>query len=126
LELPLGQAVVRLSVVTKGHYDTVFTIGFLRAAAVALILFALSWPLAQIYGDDRLIRLVCALAISPAARSVLSAGLIEFSKNLDFKGFVLCELAGKCASFMVSIGLAWGTGSYWSGPLGADGMAFSN
>src|SRR6266446_2754021 len=62
-ELPVGQAIVRLSVVTKAHYDTAFTICFLRGAGVALILFALSWPLAQIYGDDRLIGLVCALAI---------------------------------------------------------------
>jgi O-antigen/teichoic acid export membrane protein len=114
LELPLGQAVVRLSVVTKAHYDTAFTISFLRGAAVALILFSLSWPLAKIYGDDRLIGLVCALAISPAARSALSAGLIERSRNLDVKGFVLCEFAGKCASFVVSVGLAWGTGSYWA------------
>lgn len=122
LELPLGQAVIRLSVATKAHYDTVFTIGFLRGGAVALILFSLSWPLAQIYGDHRLIGLVCALAISPAARSVLSAGLIERSKNLDFKGFVLCEVAGKCASFMVSVGLAWETGSYWA--IAAGTIAF--
>jgi O-antigen/teichoic acid export membrane protein len=122
LELPVGQAVVRLSVVTKAHYDTAFTISSLRGAVVALILFSLSWPLAQIYGDDRLIGLVCALAISPAARSVLSAGLIERSKNLDFKAFVLCEFAGKCASFVVSVGLAWGTRSYWA--IAAGTIAF--
>src|SRR3981081_2697320 len=122
LELPVGQAIVRLSVVTKAHYDTAFPICFLRGAGVALILFALSWPLAQIYGDDRLIGLVCALAISPAARSVLSAGLIERSKNLDFKAFVLCEFAGKCASFVVSVGLAWETGSYWA--IAAGTIAF--
>ena len=40
LELPVGQAVVRLSVVTKAHYDTAFTISFLRGSGVALILFA--------------------------------------------------------------------------------------
>jgi O-antigen/teichoic acid export membrane protein len=122
LDLPLGQAVVRLPEVTKSHYDTAFTIGFLRGTAVALILFSLSWPLAKIYGDHRLIGLVCALAISPAARSLLSAGLIEHSRNLDVKGFVLCEFAGKCASFMVSVGLAWVTGSYWA--IAAGTIAF--
>jgi O-antigen/teichoic acid export membrane protein len=122
LELPVGQAVVRLPVVKKAHYDTAFTISCLRGAAVALILFSLSWPLAQIYGDDRLIGLVCALAISPAARSVLSAGLIERSKNLDFKAFALCEFAGKCASFVVSVGLAWETRSYWA--IAAGTIAF--
>ena len=122
LELPVGQAIVRLSVATKAHYDTAFTICFLRGAAVALILLSLSWPLARIYGDDHLIGLVCALSISSVARSLLSAGLIERSRNLDVKAFVLCELAGKCASSMVSVGLAWGTRSYWA--IAAGTIAF--
>jgi PST family polysaccharide transporter len=37
--------------------------------------------LAQIYGDDRLIGLICALGVAPAARGLGSIRIIEFAKN---------------------------------------------
>jgi O-antigen/teichoic acid export membrane protein len=122
LDLPIGQAIVRLSAPTKAHYDTAFTISFLRGATVALVLFAMAWPLAHFYDDERLIGLVCVLAISPAARSLLSAGMIEFTRNLEFKRYSFCEIVGKCASFVLSVGLAWETRSYWA--IAAGTVAF--
>jgi PST family polysaccharide transporter len=114
LELPVGQALVRLPVLTDPHYDTGFTLYLLRGLGLALILIALSWPLAQIYGDDRLIGLICALAIAPAARSLGSIRTVEFAKKFDFRPNLICDLVGKSTALIVSVSLAWETGSYWS------------
>jgi O-antigen/teichoic acid export membrane protein len=114
LELPMGQALVRLPVVSPAHYDTAFTLGLLRGLGVALILLVLSWPFAKIYGDDRLLALICVLGIAPAARSLGSTRMIDFARKLDFRRNLICEFVGKSAAFTVSVGLAWETGSYWA------------
>ena len=113
-ELPVGQALVRLPVLTNPHYDTAFTLFLLRGVGLALILIGLSWPLAQIYGDDRLIGLICALGIAPAARSLGSIRTIDFAKKLDFRPNLICDFVGKSSALAISVSLAWGTGSYWS------------
>jgi PST family polysaccharide transporter len=114
LELPVGQALVRLPVLSKAHCDTAFTLYLLRGLGLALILIALSWPLAQIYGDDRLIGLICALGIAPVARGLGSIRTVEFAKKFDFRPNLICEFVGKSTALAISVSLAWGTGSYWS------------
>jgi PST family polysaccharide transporter len=114
LELPVGQALVRLPILTKAHYDTAFTLSLLRGLGVALILLALSWPFAHIYGDDRLTALICALGVAPATRGLGSARMIEFAKRLDFRRNLICDFVGKSAALTISVSLAWWTGSYWS------------
>ena len=113
LELPLWQALVRLPM-TRPHLDTAFTLGLLRSLVVVLILFAIAWPAARIYGEDRLIPLICALAFAPASRSLGSAGMIEYAKNLDFSREFVLEFTGKIVAFIISVSLAWWTRSYWS------------
>ncbi|MDQ8727661.1 lipopolysaccharide biosynthesis protein [Bradyrhizobium sp. LHD-71] len=113
LELSLWQALVRLPL-TRAHFDTAFTLALLRALVVVLILFVAAWPLARLYGDDRLIPLIYALALAPAVRGLGSARMIEYVKKLDYRREFVLEFAGKVAAFIVSVSLAWYTGSYWA------------
>jgi PST family polysaccharide transporter len=113
LELPVWQALVRLPM-TRTHFDTAFTLAVLRSLVVVLILFAIAWPVARIYGEDRLIPLVCALAFAPASRSLGSARMIEYAKKLDFRREFVLEFTGKIVAFIISVSLAWWTRSYWS------------
>jgi len=112
-ELPVWQALVRLPM-TRTHFDTAFTLALLRSLAVVLILFAIAWPVARIYGEDRLIPLVCALAFAPASRGLGSARMIEYVKKLDYRRDFVLEFTGKIVAFIVSVSLAWWTRSYWS------------
>jgi O-antigen/teichoic acid export membrane protein len=114
LELPVGQALVRLSTLDPAHYNTAFTLTVLRGLALALLLVAVSWPLAQVYGDQRLVTLICALSIAPAARGLSSVRIVEYAKQLDFRPTLICDVVGKSAAFVISVALAWETGSYWS------------
>jgi O-antigen/teichoic acid export membrane protein len=113
-ELPTFQALMRIPVLSKAHYDTGFTFAILRALALAVALCALAWPLAQLYGDPRLTALLCAAWIAPASRSLGSPMLAEFFRKFDFRPVLATELAGKSLAFLTSVSMAWYTGSYWS------------
>jgi PST family polysaccharide transporter len=113
-ELPTAQALMRLSVLNNTHYDTGFTFAILRAFALAMTLVALAWPIAALYGDDRLIGLLCTMWLAPAARSLGSPVLVDFYRKFDFRPVVALEVGGKSLAFITAVGLAWCTASYWS------------
>jgi O-antigen/teichoic acid export membrane protein len=114
MELPLGLALVALPQRTKLHYDCAFTLQLLRGLALSTILLALSWPISHIYGDHRLVWLVCALSIAPASRGLLSPRTVEYALNFNYLPSLTIEVAGKLAAFLLSIVVAWLTASYWS------------
>jgi O-antigen/teichoic acid export membrane protein len=114
LELPVSQALVRLSLIEPAQYDTAFTLSLLRGIALSLIVCLISWPLAHIYSDPRLLPLVCVLSIAPAGRGMVSPRLADFSKNLDFSPDFTMEFLGKIAAFLTAITLALTARSYWA------------
>jgi PST family polysaccharide transporter len=131
MDVPVMQALIRLPALTNAHYNTAFTLGLLRGLTIALILIAAAWPVALIYGDHRLTGLLCALWIAPAARSAGSPLIVNNFKNLDFRPVLIFDFSGKCVAFLLSAGLAWKTGSYWSivagtlaAPLTAAGLSY--
>ena len=113
-ELPLNQALLRLPVVTRAHYDTAFTLSLLRGLVLSAVLIALSWPFAFVYGDRRLIPLVCLLSLAPVGRGLLSPRLAEFQKQMSFWRDFSIELSGKVVSFAVAVAVAYATRSYWA------------
>jgi O-antigen/teichoic acid export membrane protein len=114
LELPLSSALLRLPEMTRRAFETAFTLGLLRGLLVAGVMAALAWPIARIYGDDRLVLLVCTLALAPATRGLISPRMILFEKALDFRRKGALELLGKTVAATVAISTAVTTGSYWA------------
>lgn len=117
-EIPMLPALVRLPVLNKAHYDTAFTIAILRAVSLGVVLSALAWPLARLYGDDRLALLLCTLWLAPAGRSLGSPAFVEFLKRFDFRPVLAIEITGKLLAGLASVSLAWWTASYWSISVG--------
>jgi O-antigen/teichoic acid export membrane protein len=114
LELPLSSALVRLQDVTLRTYQTAFTLGLLRGLLVAGLMAALASPIAVFYGDERLVLLICALALAPATRGLISPRMIVFEKALDFRRKGILELIGKSIASAVAITIAVTSGSYWA------------
>jgi O-antigen/teichoic acid export membrane protein len=123
LELPLTQALLRLQNAGASAYDTAFTLSLLRGLAVAGIIAALAPAIAAFYAEPRLLSLVCALALAPAIRGMLSPRLIDLQRKLDFRWNALIEVLGKIAALAVAGALAFLTRSYWA--LAAAGIATS-
>lgn len=114
LELPLTFVLVRLPDVTDRMYATAFTLGLIRGLLVAGLMAALAGPLAALYGDPRLMPLICALALAPAARGMISPRMVIFEKAMDFRRKGLLELVGKAVAGAVAISIAVTTGNYWA------------
>lgn len=113
-ELPLVAALVRHAEITERMYNTAFTLGLLRGLVVALLMAALSLPLAHFYGDQRLVLLICALAMAPAMRGMINPRLVIFDKAMDFRRRAAIELVAKVIAAIVAIILAITTDSYWA------------
>lgn len=118
LELPVSQALVRLPVLTSAHYDTAFTLSFARGAILSLILCLVSLPFSYVYGDRRLVPLICLLSLAPAARGLVSPRLADFAKHLDFSRDFAIELTGKMVAFAAAIAFALSFRNYWSIAIG--------
>jgi O-antigen/teichoic acid export membrane protein len=118
MELPVGFALVAFPTRTKAHYDTAFTLQFMKGVLLAAILLILAWPLSQVYHDHRLIGLLCALSAAPVSRGLGSPRMVERSMKFDFRPNFVMEVVGKLVSLAISVGLAWWTKSYWSLAIG--------
>ncbi|UYO47706.1 lipopolysaccharide biosynthesis protein [Rhodopseudomonas palustris] len=118
MEIPIGVALVRVRNPTERHYDTAFTVGLLRSCALMAVVIALSWPIAELYRDERLIWLISALGTAPAVRSLGSPRITEFTRRMDYRPIVALEAMGKLTSLVVSVVVAWCTGSYWAIAVG--------
>ena len=114
LELPLSQALVRLSIIQPSYYDTAFTLSLLRGLLLCITVCACAVPFAHFYKHPGLVPLICALSIAPAARGLLNPRMAQYAKDLNFKYEFFFELAGKSSAFILGTATAILTRSYWS------------
>jgi PST family polysaccharide transporter len=114
LEVPVGQALLRLESIDKSHLDTGFTLGVLRSGLVALIVLAAAWPFAVFNNEQLIIPVAAALAIGPIARGVQSPGMIRFIRELGFWQTFIAEFSGKLIAFAVAMTTLHLGGTYWA------------
>lgn len=114
LEIPLLQALTRLTCVEKSHLDTAFTLGVLRGLLVSLVVLAAAWPFSIIFHDSRLTALVAALAMGPIARSLYSPGMVKFIRQMSFRQTFMAEFVGKILASTTAIALVYLGGGYWA------------
>ena len=118
MELPVSQVLLVERDITRSMMDTAFTLSVLRGVVLAVLIGAIAWPFAMVYGDMRLLPLILALALAPAFRGISNPRLALYNRDLDFRRTVATELLGKVVSLCVSVGVALATGSYWALALG--------
>jgi len=114
VELPLAQAMVRVSTLTEPVFATAFTLGMLRGVFLASLMGVLAWPLSLLYQEPRLISLICALALAPILRGLVSPRMVIFMQKYDFRRDFLLDVIGKISALVVATSIALGTGSYWA------------
>lgn len=118
LELPLAQALIRIPSPTPRMFETAFTLGVLRAVAVAVIMTAAAWPISIFYREPALVSLICVLSLAPMCRGLISPRMVMFMQALDFRREAMLEIVGKGASLIIAVAAATATHSYWSIALG--------
>jgi len=108
-------ALVQRSDARREHFDTVWTLNIVLGLATGVVVVALAWPTAWLYGDSRLVSVMCVLGLRSAIRGFGNVGIIEFRRDLafdrEFRYLVLERLA---TTVVVTIPLAVVLRSYWA------------
>ncbi|GGD72148.1 lipopolysaccharide biosynthesis protein [Croceicoccus mobilis] len=113
-ELPVADALVREKELRRAHLDTAFTLSFLRGIAIAAVLILASYPMALIYDDQRLVLLICLLALAPLAKGLLSPLMVKFTREVNYQPTAIIDVTSRIVAFVLAVICAWWTESYLS------------
>ena len=114
LEVPVTQALLRLKAIDKSHLDTGFTIGIIRSAVVAVVVFSAAWPFSLFNHDPALVSLVAVVTLGPIVKGFYSPAMIHFARNLGFKQTFFMEFSGKVFASILTIVLVLLGAGYWA------------
>jgi len=114
LELPLSQAMLRIIAPAEPVFATAFTLGVMRGVLLATFMGLLAWPLSLFYQEPRLVPLMLVLAFGPILRGLISPRMVIYMQRYDFRRDITLDIIGKSLSFIVAIGVAIWTNSFWA------------
>lgn len=110
----MGAALVLEQDPDKELESTVFWIAVLIGSALALVLCALSWPIAVLYAQPALVPVLCALASILVLSAALSVPNAQIVRSQHFGLFAAGDLGCAAISAAVGIWLAYGGAGVWS------------
>ncbi len=105
-------ALVQRENVTDNQYHTAFTVGILRAALIAVVVFLGAPIIANLYKNPNAVPLIRAATLMPIFEAGISIKLAELTRNLNFKALALIYLAQAVANVTVSVFLAGYVGAW--------------
>lgn len=104
-------------------YNTAWTLQCLRGVAVAIVVSALAYPLADFYNQPELTFLMPAVAVSLGLRGFQSTAVFTLSRQVKPKPAAVLELIIRVVAVVLMISLAFVWKSVW---VLALGMILSN
>jgi len=107
LELGFDLALIQNQSDGKKRYNTAWTLSVLRGVFTALVLVAAAQPMADLYGDQRLVPIMLWLAVAFFISGLQNIGIVEFRKELQFDREFNLLVWSKVAGFVVTLVLAW-------------------
>ena len=117
-DLPLSQALIHHDDPEDDHLHTVWTFGLMKGLAMFALIALAAYPLALLYGDQRLFSLLVVLAASAGLGSIQNPAIALFERDMDFSQNVALDLLDKFAGLVVSVFVAYVYQSYWALVLG--------
>jgi O-antigen/teichoic acid export membrane protein len=102
----------------RSHYDTAWTSNILVGSLVAIGMIAVAKPAASLYQDPRIEHVVYAFALLSLAKGFENIGVINFRKNLAFRGDFLYFVVPKISSVIIGVVAAYLLRSYWALVIG--------
>ena len=109
---------IRTPDVERRHYDTAFTLNFLRCLLLGgLVAGTAGWQ-AGLLGDARVGPILLIVAASVACEGVLSIGLVRLQREFRFDRLAAYQVVSRLAGFLITLTLAMVWQSYWSIVLG--------
>ncbi|MEZ5411912.1 MAG: oligosaccharide flippase family protein [Acidimicrobiales bacterium] len=112
-EMPLSQPLLRAAELSPDHYHTSFTLGVLRAVALALLAAGLGPLISRFTPIHGCLASCWFLAIGPVLRSLTSPRMADFARRYDMRPDSVIVVS-KGVSFAVVATVALTAHSYWA------------
>jgi O-antigen/teichoic acid export membrane protein len=110
--------IVRARETSRQLYDTIFTIGLIRAISLSVLMAALALPAAAFFGDPRLGPVMLVLSAYPLLAGISNVGVIEFQRRLDFARVFQLMLLPRLVQIPATLLGALVLQSYWALMIG--------
>jgi O-antigen/teichoic acid export membrane protein len=111
-------ALVRLAQPTREHYDTAWTLRVLCGLLICGVLVAAADPMAILYGRPAVAAIVIAMGLNSVIGSAENIWMAEFRRASRFEPEFRLRMGSKVVGFLVAVGWALATHSYWALVLG--------
>jgi O-antigen/teichoic acid export membrane protein len=103
--------------------NTVWTLQVLRGAGIFVVSLVLAWPMALLYHEPRLIKLLPALGIIVVIGSFNSTNLLSASRHLGLRRLFLLDISCQIFGLLITIGCALLYPSVWALVIGSTATA---
>lgn len=110
----LSYAAVQAPTLSSKQRSNLFWLNSAFGAAIGGAVFGLSWPLADLYNDPRLVPITQVVAITFVINGIGSQYRASLQRSLSFGALALAETAGQIVSVSAGIIAAVNGMSYWS------------
>ncbi len=125
-QLSFQLAIIRMESPKRVHYDTAWTMGVLRGAAIALLIVATAPLLADFIDEPRVIQLSYVLAFLGVIGGFENVALVDFQRSLQFERIFWYQVLAKFAGVLVAIPAAFLLRNYWALICGIAASKFAS
>ncbi len=98
--------------------DSCWTGDLVRRILLSAALMAISYPVAQYFGEPRLAPLLMASALTPAIQGFQNIGLVLLRKSVSYRNIAMFRVISELLATLISIGIALVTRDVWALVLG--------
>jgi O-antigen/teichoic acid export membrane protein len=99
--------------------NTVWTLQVLRGAGIFVVSLVLAWPMALLYHEPRLIKLLPALGLIVVIGSFNSTNLLSMSRHLGLRRLFLLDISCQIFGLLITVGCALLYPSVWALVIGS-------
>lgn len=109
-DINLVPALIQREHADRRHYDSAWTVGVIRGAAVTAVLFLGSGWVAAAFDEPRAAPLLAVLCLRPVLVSLASIGLVDLNRGLRFRRLAGVEVPAALVETVAAVLLAPGLG----------------
>ena len=124
-QLGFDVPLIQMQQTDRSHYDTAWTANIMVGCTIATIMFIVAKPAAAFYNDSRIEYVVYAFSLLSLAKGFENIGVVNFRKQLSFRGDFLYFVIPKLASMLIGVSAAFVLRSYWALVIGMVSDQFS-
>ena len=112
------QALIQMKQPLDEHYNTAWTANILVGLTIAVMMFVVAKPAAIFFHDLRIEQVSYVFALFALANSFTNVGIVNFRKQLAFRGDYLYFVLPKIAMLVSAITAAYLLRTYWALVIG--------